>query len=207
MTDAGDIPRAEVYLLLDRTKLVLFNPAPALTRLHWIKPMLLTVRVRPRPRWTCPPESVEEFGGPCSYLVPERNVIDRPCSRAVMTTEKNIAALWKGAVYLRKTWRSIRGDVPQDRRAACILQGAVASSDNAAEISQWLGHLTSAWRRPDRTIDNCQRVAKYVYKDARTPLAKRIGSNVPVWIGYGRELVPPQLNGGPVILWDAAAPS
>jgi hypothetical protein len=200
-------PRTDAYLLLDGTKLVLFNPASALSRLHWINPVLLTIRLRHTLRWNCSADAVQEHGGVCSYLIPHRDISGRARSRAVITTEPEIAMLWSNSVQPRTTWRSIRRRVPQQQRAACCLNGVVATGAGDSETSTWIGHLTSAWRRPDRTLDHCQRVSDLVYKDVRSPLAHRARSDVPVWIGFGRESVPPVSRGGPMILWDAGVPS
>ncbi|HET6249244.1 MAG TPA: sugar transferase [Tepidisphaeraceae bacterium] len=195
------VRHAELYLLCDPGTLALFQLAPLMEALNWIKPQVLFVRLhdaRDRGyRENVVLDASERFVRfQRSYDSSSR------LARVALTPDREIALLWQSAIDPIRGWRRLRRFIPRHDRATRSAEGSVYSRTNSREIAHFVQDLVQIWKRPDSTVLRAKKAPGEVWTDAEAQLepgAKFIG---PVWVGAGRTVSAAQTVIGPAVIWD-----
>jgi hypothetical protein len=195
--------RPEVFLLANRTTLVLFDLRAAIERLHWVDPHVLVIRLHESRRSSFVPRHGEDTFGRSTWF--EKVNVQRPARvvRVALTQDRDVARTWAREGIGPGAWRLLRKDVPQRRRSVLSLTGILADARSAEQCMGWLGHLASVWRRPEESVERAERIGARLWKDRETRLRHRATADFSIWLGAGRELPPADGLRGPAILWDA----
>ena len=195
------VRHAELYLLVDPGALALFQLAPLMDALNWIKPEVLFVRLhdsRDRGyRENVLLDSADRF-------VRFQRIYDASSrqARVALTPDREIAKLWQSAADPIKGWRRLRKFIPRHDRATRSLDGAIYKKNQPREIAYFVQDLVQLWKRPDSTVARARQAGGEVWRDFRAkidPTAKFIG---PVWIGAGRKVESGKTVIGPAVIWD-----
>jgi lipopolysaccharide/colanic/teichoic acid biosynthesis glycosyltransferase len=195
-------PHAELYLLVERYRMVILPLRRTLETLCWLKPDLLFVRLAYkavndyRERVECRADG---------RFLRFRRVYDGPVSRlarVAFTGEADIASDWATFGSDVRPWKAIRTIVPHDFRAAIREDGRIYSSDLDRDNARFVRDLAETWRRPDATVARVRRIGREGWVDRDAPESASDAMTGPLWIGAGRSLPTGAVAVGPAVLWD-----
>jgi lipopolysaccharide/colanic/teichoic acid biosynthesis glycosyltransferase len=207
--------RAQLYLLMERDVLAVFEPGRQLETLYWSSPDLVYVRVRDVRERGYRERVVTGDGGRFARF---ERVYDNPLprlARAAFTPDSNIATAWRDAPAprgdTRPRWRKIRAMVPRERRSTVVINGTMYDRHADADLTRMVRDLTKNWggEGPGATIPRARQVAPGVWADAdldpRSLVKPASRCVAPVWIGAGRGVDSQTTVIGPAVLWDDPA--
>jgi lipopolysaccharide/colanic/teichoic acid biosynthesis glycosyltransferase len=206
--------RAQLYLLIERDVLAVFEPGRQLETLYWSSPDLVYVRVRDMRERGYRERVVSDERGRFARF---ERVYDNPAARlvrAAFTPDANIASAWREAPISegrRQAWRRIRGMVPRERRSTVAINGATYDRSNDADLARMVRDLTRTWggAGPGAVIPRARQISPGVWGDMdldpRTVLNPATRCVGPVWIGAGRGVDSHTTVIGPAVLWDDPA--
>lgn len=195
-------PHAELYLLADRSRLVILPLRRTLDTLCWLKPHVLFVRLADK--------SVNDYrerveSRPDGRFLRFRRLYDGPVSRlarVAFTSEADIARDWSLMNNSERPWLALRRIVPRDLRAAMREDGRIYSSDLDRDNARFVRDLAEIWRRPDATVARVRRLGREGWADRDAPESKSESMTGPLWIGAGRSISAGSAAVGPAVLWD-----
>lgn len=193
---------AEMYLLVERSRLVIMPLRRVLDLMCWLKPDLLMVRITDRARNEYR-EVVESR--PDGHFLRFRREYASPASRlarVALSSEAAIAFDWAVMPPDSRPWHTLRGLIPPDMSAAIRERGRIYSSDVERENARFVRDLAETWPRPDSTIIRARRVGREGWGDQTGAGADGDRLTGPVWIGAGRTLPEGAVAVGPAVMWD-----
>lgn len=195
------VRHAELYLLVEPGTLALFQLAPLMDELNWIKPQVLFIRLHDTRDRGYREHVVLDAN---DRFVKFQRIYDSSSrlARVAVTPDREIARLWQSSADPVRGWRRLRSLIPRHDRATSSTEGSVYDRRDVREISYFMQDLVAVWQRPDSTITRAKSVNGTLWKDLGSKVdaaAKVIGA---VWVGAGRSLEAGQTVIGPAIIWD-----
>ena len=196
-------PHAELYLLTERSRMVIMPLRKALDLLAWLKADVLLVRLTDR-AGSDYRELVE--ARPDGHVLRMRRRYDgytTRLARVAFTSDGDIASDWAAMDPAASPWRSLRRIVPSDMLSAVRETGRIYSSENETETARFTRDLAEIWTRPDATVSRVKRVGREAWVDRDAPVdgAAAVMAG-PLWIGAGRRIPEGAVAVGPAVLWD-----
>ena len=192
---------AELFLLIDRGSMALFDLSRPIDVFYWTKPVLLYVRLRDNRRGDYRERAV--MGEDHLFIRFERIYGGISSSRVALTRRREVARLWQDALTPGQAWRSLRDHFERSERDVISIPGHlydVSDEDDLIAFGRRLAHL---WRRPDSTISRPRASdISDVWIDPESDVSSAARVVGPVWIGAGRSVDPGRSVVGPCILWD-----
>src|SRR5665213_2126456 len=158
------IRHAELYLLVDPGTLALFQLAPLMESLNWIKPQVLFIRLHDsRDRGYRENIVLDE----ADRFVRFQRIYDAGSrlTRVALTPDREIASLWQSSADPIKGWRRLRKFIPRHDRATCSTNDSVYDRTRLREIASFVHHLVQLWKRPDSTVARARKSAGEVWRD------------------------------------------
>lgn len=197
--------RAELYLLVDHSHMVIMPIQPLLDVLYWLKPDLLVVRVADRASNQY--RELVDARADGHFLRFRRSYEGNTgrLARVALTTDPDIARDWASMESARASWSKLRRLVPSDLRSAMAVDGRVYANNNDSDRSRFVRDLTKVWRHPDATISRVQRLGSQSWRDVDAPEMESSSVAGPIWIGAGRTIPEGKMGVGPAVLWDDPA--
>jgi lipopolysaccharide/colanic/teichoic acid biosynthesis glycosyltransferase len=194
---------AELYLLVNRSHLVIM-PLPKLLELMcWLNPDLLMIRLADR---TSQDYREVVDARPDGHFLRFRRVYDAERSqrqaRVALTSNPDLAYDWALLDEGDRPWGKLRKLVPSDLSAAVRSKGHVYNSDYDLECSRFVQDLAQSWKYPLSTISRVQRVGKESWGDVDAQPTDPETLTGPIWIGAGRSIPRGKSGVGPAVLWD-----
>lgn len=190
--DSVDTPGPAFYLLLDSTRAALFDLAPVIRRVNWLKPR--AVRLRILDTHESPYREHVEADENDRLVRIRRDYLDASGSRTrstdqvILTPDARLAKQWAehpGGVACRRAVYKACGKESVANLSVTGMTGDLRDPDAADRI---LASLISTWRRPEAVIDGVYLFAPGVWVHERAeidPAATLVG---PLWIGAGMTL-------------------
>lgn len=195
------VRHAELYLLVEPGTLSLFQLAPLMEALNWIKPQVLFVRLHDsRDRGYRENVLLDQAG----RFVRFQRVYDASSrlARVALTPDREIARLWQSAPDPVRGWRRLRRFIPRHDRATRSTLGTVYDRNDSREISHFVHDLVLTWKRPDSTVLRARRATDAVWRDAQSRIEAGTKFIGPVWVGAGRTVETGKTVIGPAVIWD-----
>jgi lipopolysaccharide/colanic/teichoic acid biosynthesis glycosyltransferase len=198
------VHHAELFLLTDPRSLALFKIGPLVDPLSWLKPELMSIRLRSTREHGYREEVLFDVHGRFERFCRIYGASDSRITRMALTPSRQVAERWQNAPSPREGWRQLRRTIGRTRRTAVTVEGGVYDRTAPRELHQLVRDLTQIWKTPDATIHRARPVGSGVWADVAIQLSangKLIG---PAWIGAGRT-PPAGMLVGPAVLWDDPA--
>ncbi len=152
------VRHAELYLLVDPGTLALFQLAPLMEALNWIKPQVLFVRLHEtRDRGYRENVVLDE----ADRFVRFQRIYDASSrlARVALTPDREVAKLWQSAADPIRAWRRLRRFIPRHDRATRSIEGSVYSRHDQRDLSYFVQDLVQLWKRPDSTVARARKAA------------------------------------------------
>ncbi len=193
----------ELYLLLEPDELLLFDPAPIVKRLSWLKPEVMRVRVVD----VAPVDSVERVAADAAgnlkaiqrtYRAPTLGT-----RRPLLTPDPRIAVLWANASARREGLRAAFAACGRDNVAVGETSGRIFDAADRASVEEFLGALIRAWKTVAGALDGVYEFQPGVWLHESVTMAPGIRFIGPLWVGAGQRLRKSHLLVGPAIVPDA----
>jgi lipopolysaccharide/colanic/teichoic acid biosynthesis glycosyltransferase len=194
--------KAELYLLIDPARLVLFDLQNWIHLMNWTKPDLLLLRVHAKRNLDY--REVLTANDEGDFLRFERRYKAGQIlsARVGLTCDRELAEAWGLARGASDGWRQLRAAVPSTYREIRSSPARIYRRDVEQEMSQFVEDLISIWNRPDATISRARRIASKAWGDHAAQVDRNARIVGPVWIGAGRHLSDTDVVIGPAVLWD-----
>lgn len=196
------VEHAELFMLLDRSALTIFRPAPILDDASWLNPDLIVVRVRDSATQPYTERIVTDGRGRFAGFQRLYNRTQVRIGRVVLTSDKDLASVWQEAPSAEAAWRQLRKLTRRADRFPAVLPGKLYDGSEAQELRRFGHDLVTRWTRPDATVPRIRQVAPGVWADQDAQV--EAGPNVrgPLWVGAGRTITKDATAVGPAVLWD-----
>lgn len=195
--------RAELYLLVSRSHMVIMDMRKSLELMCWLNPELLMIRLGQREQRDYR-EVVEARAD--GYFLRFRREYEssrkRRQARVALTTNRDLAMDWASMDDESSAWAKLRQIVPEDLRAAVRSEGEIYRSDAEIEQAQFVRDLASCWAHPQATIGRIQRLGDESWADQDAGETVPSALTGPIWIGAGRSIPKGKSGVGPAVLWD-----
>lgn len=196
---------AELFLLVEASRMVILPLRRALELLCWLKPDILIVRLADK--------SINDYrerveARADGRLLRIRRVYDGPASRlarVAFTSDFEIARDWAALDSQDRPWHALRRLVPRDMRSALREDGRIYSGQIERDVARFVRDLAESWSRPDTTVSRVRRVGREAWSDRDAPTSDASAMTGPLWVGAGRRLAPGAVAVGPAVLWDDPA--
>ena len=201
--DDDDVsPAAKYYLLADGRWLMLFDLREVVDVLTWVRPSLVSLRLRASDRGAYRERIVADEGE--RFVAAGRDYRSRVnAGRVIITEDRRLARMWREASDSHTAWRKLKFMVPKtDRVTVAVEAKHLARRGVRDEQIAFAQRLVEIWSRPHATIDRLSHRAggAWVDDDALVhPDASIVG---PVWIGAGHHIGLGTSVVGPAVLWD-----
>jgi len=197
---------AELYLLVNRSHLVVM-PLPKLLELMcWLNPDLLMIRLADR-RTLDYRELVD--ARPDGQFLQFRRVYESGKSqrhaRVGLTSNPELALDWASMTDDQSPWVELRKIVPEDLSAAVRAKGYLYNSDSDIECARFVQDLAQTWKHPFATIARVEKLGRESWADKDAHGTDPSAITGPVWIGAGRSIPEGKSAVGPAVLWDDPA--
>jgi lipopolysaccharide/colanic/teichoic acid biosynthesis glycosyltransferase len=195
--------RAEIYLLVSQSHLVIMQMQRAIELLSWLNPDLLMVRLGQRDRSEY--REVVEARADGHFLRFRREYESwrsRRQARVALTTNRELAMDWATMDDEPRAWAKLRQLVPADLRAAIRSEGRIYRCDADFERSQYVRDLAGEWVHPQATISRIRKLGNESWVDADAAETDPAALTGPIWIGAGRSIPRGKSGVGPAVLWD-----
>lgn len=191
-----------LYLLLDRAQLALFDLAPVLKRLNWLKPRIAWVRLVSVAR-SAYFERVEEDADHRLVGV-QREYGSRTASTAqvFLTPEVKIAREWAAGAGGADARRALRRSCGREHVAAMSMRGKPFDFRSEREVDAMLRTLLADWKRPNGVIDGVYNFQPGVWLHESVEIDEGVRLIAPLWVGAGVTLMRGDLVLGPRALVD-----
>lgn len=198
--------RAELYLLVSRSHLVIMPLTDPLELMCWLNPDLLMIRLRQFDRAEY--REVVEARADGHFLRFRREYESRQQrrqARVALTTNPDIAMDWGSIDDELHAWGRMRQIVPPDLRSAMRSEGKIYRADNDIMRAQFVRDLASSWAHPQATIRQVRSVGEQGWADEEAGETDPSALTGPIWIGAGRSIPAGKSGVGPAVLWDDPA--
>lgn len=195
-------PDAELYLLAERSRMVIMPLGRTLELLCWLKPDLLLVRLADK-SISDYRERVESRAD--GRFLRFRRVYDGHASRlarVAFTSEIDIAKDWAAMDAQERPWAALRRIVPPDMFAGLREDGRIYSSELDRDNARFVRDLAEIWPRPDATISRARRTGREGWADKDAAASESSELTGPLWIGAGRSVPAGVVAVGPAVMWD-----
>jgi lipopolysaccharide/colanic/teichoic acid biosynthesis glycosyltransferase len=196
---------AEIYMLTAPRTLIIFKLSILLDHLTWLQPDVLLVRLHNTADRTYREVAVTNSNGEFVRFRRLYGGNDSRLARVALTTDRNIAAIWRNAPDPRAGWRQLRKLVHPVNRSTTSIRGEVFDQTHEVETSRFVRRLVQVWKRPDSTIRRAVRHGPMVWTDIDVEIPAATTFVGPTWIGAGRSLDGQEAVVGPAALWDEPA--
>lgn len=195
--------RAELYLLVSQSHLVIMHLQRALELMCWLNPDLLMIRLGQRERSEY--REVVEARADGQFLRFRREYESkrqRRQARVALTTNPDLALDWASMEDEPRAWAKLRRIVPNDLRSAIRTEGHVYRGDTDIERAQFVRDLSRVWTHPQATIGRVNRLGEESWADEDAGETDPSALTGPIWIGAGRCIPSGRSGVGPAVLWD-----
>lgn len=193
-----------LYLLLGADDFVIFPLKPVLTRLNWIKPRAMRLRIVDNAENAYVERVLADESDRFIAVRREYRARTRGTLRAVITGDHRLARMWRDASPGDRVWRQIVARAGRDRTSSCVCRGSILSTAGEVAEQRCLATLLRHWRNPTAGLDGVYEFDPGVllHESASAhPGACIVG---PVWAGAGARFGPGEIVVGPRIVCDAA---
>ncbi len=186
-----------LYLLLDRDQMALFDLGPIARRMAWLKPALMTIRLRDQ-RAERYRERVDDDGAGAFVRVSRAYGRRRGgAMRAVLTSDPRLARRWANAETARAAWLELKSAVSRDRIAFWRVGAAVFDASRPGEQEAAAAQLQAEWASPDVVIDGVYEFQQGVWLHETVAMRSGVRFVPPVWVGAGAPIPADALVVGP----------
>ncbi len=195
--------RAELYLLVSRSHMVIMELHTAVELLSWLNPDLLMLRLGQREQRDY--REVVEARADGHFLRFRReyeSTRSQRQARVALTTNRDLAMDWASMEDDPRAWATLRQIVPVDLRAAMRSEGRIYRVDAEIEQAQFVRDLASSWAHPQATIGRVRRLGNESWADSDAGETNPEALTGPIWIGAGRSIPKGKSGVGPAVLWD-----
>ena len=196
------VESAELFLLVDATSLVIFRLRDLVEMLSWLRPRLVTVRLRDEGHHGYKEVVCSTEDGRLVQLDRIYEGLDSRLARVGLTPDGEVARLWQTSSSSAEGWSRLRHAVPRDARQARGMPGRVFNGASEEEQMRLIECLVDRWGRPDSTVPRTERGPQGVWLDRESTVASKARVVGSVWVGAGRRVLADDLVVGPAILWD-----
>jgi len=196
------VEKAELFLLINPSFLVIFRLRLLIDQLSWLEPDLMWVRVHDTKERGYREKAIADSEG--RFIRYERTYggSDARVARIALTPRIETARLWQSAPNVHQGWQRIRRQIPSIHRTVVNIQGHTYLRNADHEVMQFLRDLIETWVRPDTTIDRISRLQSGVWIDTDAEVSSNTTFIGPAWIGADRKLASGTSVIGPALLWD-----
>jgi len=195
--------RAELYLLIEPTTLVIFKLRPVVERLSWLKPRLMYVRVEDRRDRGYREHIATKPDG--EFLRFERQYKREEAQRArvALTPDASVARLWQSKATPAAARCDLRRHIDRRSTTAAVLNGSIFQLSDPEDSALFLRTLIEQWEDPSASIEGLRPVEKGVWAEQSADVDRSTRFIGRTWIGAGRQLDGSTPVVGPAWLWDA----
>ncbi len=194
---------AELYLLVDRSNLVVMPLPKVLDLMCWLNPDVLMIRLAERSSLDYR-ELVD--ARPDGHFLRFRREYGAGKSqrqgRIALTSNPELAMDWALMNEQEMPWAQLRKIVPADLMAAVRSKGQIYNSDIESESARFVRDLAQTWKHPLATISRVERVGRESWGDIDANETDPDSITGPIWIGAGRSIPKGKSGVGPAVLWD-----
>lgn len=196
---------AELFLLMEKSAMILFDLRPLLELFTMYKPSLLRLRVLDNTQPSYAESIVAASSG--EFVRYNRDYGHHRCGqvlRVALTESRDVAGNWAVIKDAKQSWRTLKATVPRHLRIATRVQGSFLLENPSADAITIMRAILARWNRPDMTIDAISRWKEgWVHAGEKPPQTSKVIGRV--WVGAGRleGLTDPVI--GPDMLWDDPA--
>ena len=192
--------KADVYLLIGRTQMVVFEAAGLREQFYWDRQVALFLRVTATASNSHVPGNVvsDENGAFLHYLRPSSGPSVKH-ARVLLTNVCEVAEQWHRSGLDRSV---LRPHITRRQRGNVTESGAWGDARRPTDAVRMLHAIMKRWDRPASVIDGV-RLQGNAWVDNESTLPKSCTCVGPVWVGAGRKVQVESVVAGPAILWDA----
>jgi lipopolysaccharide/colanic/teichoic acid biosynthesis glycosyltransferase len=207
---SGARPRSSgtrLFLLLDDDQVALFDLKPVLSRMNWVKPRVLRVRIVQQD----PVEYAESIRtDPSGSLIAIQRRYGpqaRRSSRVLVTADARIAEQWAMASNRAEAFRTLRQAVKRSDTDTSVCNGRTGRQYDPAAEKDLLLPLLAGWSAPGTVLNGVYlyQPGVWVHQTVTIPPDARLIA--PLWIGAGAEVEAGEPLVGPQAVPDAATAS
>lgn len=199
---AAVAPEAEVFLLLGRSALALFDVVATLKLLRKGETTFVSLLL----------EDHRDLGyrefvrtdDKDRFVRVERvyHSIQARFSRVALTTDRALAEVWRTGATHASAWRQVKRSVPKSKRTIEMASGFLYDRFANTELAQFIRDVVQVWRQPEASIPGIGRQSDLVWSTDEGPMHPQARCFGPVWVGRGRRMDPWTNVIGPAVLWD-----
>lgn len=194
-----------LYLLVDPFGLALFELAPVLRRLNWLKPRVARIRISEVDRGAYVEHVEAAPDGRLKSVRREYGERTRATSQVLLTADARLARQWAENEGGRASRRALVKACGRERVAAISISGRAYHADAPDQVDAFLRTLIQSWRRPDTVLDGVYAFQPGVWLHESVEMAPDVRLIGPLWIGAGVRLAPGDLVIGPRLVADERA--
>lgn len=191
-----------LYLLVDAPQLALFDLAPVLRRLNWLKPRIARIRLAEIDRSAYVERVITGADGRLQSVRREYGARTRSTSQVLLTPDVRIARQWADNDGGRECRRALLKVCGRDRCTTLSISGRYFNARNPVDADRFRRAMITEWRRPDVVIDGVYSFQPDVWMHESVEMAPGVRLIGPLWIGAGVEFSPGDLVIGPRIIGD-----
>lgn len=196
----------ELYLLLEPDDLTLFDPAPVVKRLAWLKPRVMRLRVSDADAEAMRERVSQDEEGRLLDIRRQYRPRVRATMRAMLTPEPGLAALWASAPGSRaEALAALWAEVGREQRAIAECAGRVFSGEAADAEMAVLGRMVRSWRNVGAVVEGVYEFQAGVWAHESSRIEPGARLVAPLWIGRGAHVPNGRTVVGPGMVPDRAA--
>ena len=194
---------AELFLLTDADRLMIFRLRPIITQITWVQPRVAFIRLHDNREHGY--REVARCDDEGRFLGFERRYGggDPVRSRVALTSDRLLAEAWQRQDTTRDGWRMLRRRAARRDRAVRSAPASVYDRRVPEEVMALLRRLAELWATPTTTVERIRKAAGETFVDRDAEVHPQVQCVGPVWVGAGRRLDAGETVVGPALLWDA----
>ncbi len=194
---------AELFLMIEPAFFCLFRLDQIIDTLSWLKPKLLFVRVHDNREHGYRERIITDDQDRFIRFHREYGGSDCRLIRAAVSSNPQLADLWRKAPDNRAGWKLLRQTTAQVHRTTVSINGSIYHHQQKNDRVQFIRELVTIWRKPNTAIRRARQMLDgNVWVDTETPTNPSTRFIGPVWVGTGRLLTGVESVVGPAVLWD-----
>lgn len=196
----------DLYLLLDPEDLVWFDLGPVASRIAWLKPALLRLRVVDAHVDLTAERVAQDADGRLVEIRRRYTPRFRGALRPLLTPDARLARRWaETGADRRSALRALREDAGAERTAVATTTGRASDARERDELVEFMGRMAAEWKSPNVALEGVYEYQPGVWAHETTRIAPGVRLIGPLWIGAGVELRPGLALIGPGLAPDAIA--
>jgi len=194
--------QAETYLLLDPCLLTIFRLRTLVEQLSWIRQDLCWIRLRDKRPQGYRERAITDEEGNFQRFERLYGDSDSRQTRVALTSNVEVARLWRASQNFREGCQELRRQVPKLRRTTFSIRGRAYDTHVDSQVMGFMRDVVETWARPNLTIERPRKLFGRVWSDPGVEVNTDTTFIGPVWIGAGRNLDHAANVVGPAVLWD-----